>query len=247
MDISFQLYSSRDVASQTALLGDLAEYGYAQVEGFGGVYDDPAGFRAALDTTGLTMPSGHFALDDLENDFDNCAAVARTLGMRLIVAPYLDAQDRPTDRAGYKDLAQRLQAVGTRAAQEGFQFAWHNHDFELQTQSDGSIPLEILLGETEIGWEADLAWIVRADADPAAWLQEYGPRVAAIHVKDIAPEGANLDEDGWADIGTGVVDWTELLTTARDVAPNALLIAEHDKPSDPRRFAKASIDALHTL
>ena len=44
MSFSFQLYSSRDVASQESFLSRLSELGYTQVEGYGGVYGDPASF-----------------------------------------------------------------------------------------------------------------------------------------------------------------------------------------------------------
>lgn len=248
MDVSFQLYSSRDVASQTAFLSDLAGFGYTQVEGFGGVYDDPAGFRAAMDDAGLTMPSAHFAVAALENDWEGQIAIARALGVSLLVGPYLMPEDRPTDAAGYAALAQRLAAIGAKAKAEGFGFAWHNHDFELEALADGSIPMDIILTEApEIGWEADLAWVVRGNADPAAWLRKYGARIVSIHVKDIAEAGTKLDEDGWADLGQGTIDWAGLHAISKEVAPDALRVMEHDKPSDVHRFALNSITAFQTL
>lgn len=248
MDLSFQLYSSREVPSQTDFLSDLARIGYTQVEGFGGVYGDAPGFRAAMDAVGLTMPSGHFALADLENDFEGCAATADTLGIKLMIAPYLVEAERPTDAAGYKVLAGRLSAVQARAGSAGYGLAWHNHDFELVALPDGSIPLQILLDEAPaISWEADLAWVIQGGADAADWMRRYGARASAIHVKDIAPEGQNADEDGWADVGSGTVDWAGLKTLAAEIAPTALQVMEHDKPSDALRFARRSFAAYSKL
>ena len=247
MDISFQLYSSRDVPSQTAFLSTLAEAGYTQVEGYGGVYEDPAGFRAAMDAVGLAMPSGHFGLSELEEDFEGCVATAKTLGMTQIYAPYLAQEDRPTDSAGYKAIAARLEAIAPKARAAGFGFGWHNHDFEFVPLEDGAIPMALILRHApSISWEADLAWVIRGQADPVEWLAAFGDRITAVHVKDIAPAGEKTEEDGWADVGQGTVDWAGLVARARSVAPKALHVMEHDKPADAARFATTSIASYKT-
>ena len=247
MAVSFQLYSSRDVASQEDFVGTLAGLGYSQVEGYGGVYGDPASFRAAMDAAGVTMPSGHFGIAEFEDDFDGVVATAKTLGMNRFYAPYLDASERPTDRAGYADLAKRLAAIGAKAKAAGFGFGWHNHDFELLPLADGSIPLETILDEApDIDWEADIAWVVRGGADPVDWINRYGNRMTAVHVKDIAPEGENLDQDGWCHVGQGTIDWADLTARARAAAPDALMVMEHDKPANAEEFAAASIAAFKT-
>ena len=66
-----------------------------------------------------------------------------------------------------------------------------------------------------IGWEMDVAWVIRGGADPLKWIAEYGPRITAVHVKDIAPAGQNANEDGWADVGHGTVDWAGLIKAFR--------------------------------
>ncbi|MEJ6393547.1 sugar phosphate isomerase/epimerase [Gymnodinialimonas sp. 2305UL16-5] len=247
MDISFQLYSSRNVASQIDFLAELARLGYNQVEGYGGVYDDPKAFRAVMDEAGLTMPSGHFSVDMLETDVESALMIARALGITRIYAPFLAAEARPSDGPGYAAFARRLTAIDARLSAEGLSFGWHNHDFELEPLSDGSIPLGVILDEApDIGWEGDLAWVIQGGADPMAWLQRYGSRLTAVHVKDIAPDGEKVDEDGWADVGEGTVDWPTLTQKVREIAPNALMVMEHDNPSDATRFATTSIQSFKT-
>ena len=46
-----------------------------------------------------------------------------------------------------------------------------------------------------------------AAADPIAEVGSYAGRVKAVHIKDIAPPGECADEDGWADVGHGTLDW----------------------------------------
>lgn len=248
MDISFQMYSARNAPSYLDVFQTLANLGYSQVEGYFGLYEDAPNVVEALQDTGLTMPSGHFGVADLETNLDATLATARTLGIRHVVAPYLDEADRPKDTAGYRAFAARLAELQKKVYDQGFTFAWHNHEFEFEALPDGTIPMELLLQEVpELLWEADLAWVVRAKADPNAWLTRFGARTVAIHVKDIAPDGQNTDEDGWADVGHGVVDWATLIATARTAAPDALMVLEHDNPSDITRFAQNSITAFKTF
>ncbi len=247
MDVSYQLYSSRNFTPWSQVLGQLADLGYTQVEGFGGVYEDPAGFRTVMDDVGLTMPSGHFALADLESKFAKVDSIADSLGISKIYCPFLMPEDRPKDAAGWMGLAKRLEVIGKRVTSAGYNFGWHNHDFEFEPLAGGQIPMKILLDTApNLGWEADIAWIARAGADPMEWIKTYGHRITAAHVKDIAPNGQNLDEDGWADLGLGMLDWGALMAALQGKKVS-LFIMEHDNPSDMARFARNSITAFQTM
>tara|TARA_R110002020_G_scaffold266265_4_gene481200 strand:- start:9289 stop:10041 length:753 start_codon:yes stop_codon:yes gene_type:complete len=243
MNFSFQLYSARKFQPWSDVLAMLAQAGYENVEGFGGVYEDPAGFRALMDQNGLAMPSGHFSIDALENDFDTVVATATTLGVRQIYCPHLVADLRPTDKAGWRDFALRLAAVGKKIRAAGFGFGWHNHDFEFVPAVDGSLPMQVLLDAApELEWEADIAWIVRGGADPFDWISRHGDRITSVHVKDIAPAGECADEDGWADVGHGTLDWIRLFSEIAQKTPANLMVMEHDNPADAKRFASRSIE-----
>ena len=243
MNWSFQLYSARNFKPWESVLAMVAEAGYTQVEGFGGLYGDPQELRATLDRYGLTMPTGHFSLDMLENDFAGARRIAETLGIGTLICPYLDAAERPSDAAGWKAFAARLAAVHDSCRKAGLRFAWHNHDFEFVACPDGSIPQQVILDAApEIGWEIDVAWVIRGGADPLAWIDRYASRIVAAHVKDIAPAGEAADEDGWADVGHGTVDWPSIIKALRDKTPARVFVMEHDNPSDAGRFARRSID-----
>ena len=69
----------------------------------------------------------------------------------------------------------------------------------------------------------------------------YGPRISAIHVKDLAVPGQNLNEDGWADVGYGTLDWQELYTEIKAQTAAKYFVMEHDNPTDIDRFASRSI------
>ena len=245
---SFQLYSARNFQPWADVLKMLAEAGYSQVEGFGGVYGDPKGMRAELDRNGLTMPTGHFSLDMLESDLDGSRRIAEALGIELIVCPYIVADLRPADAGGWRRFGERLASVGAAVVAAGHAFAWHNHDFEFAPMADGSTPMEhILSAAPDVGWEIDIGWTIRAGADPQRWIDRQGARIVAVHVKDIARPGQGLDEDGWSDVGHGAVDWPRLMKSLRARSAARYFIMEQDNPNDVARFARRSIEAAQSF
>ncbi|MDC9813108.1 sugar phosphate isomerase/epimerase family protein [Rhizobium binxianense] len=247
MDVSFQLYSANNFADWPKIFKTVAGLGYTQVEGYGAIYEDPQATRALLDENGLQMPSGHFALDLLSNDTDKAIAIATELGMQRIYCPWIAPADRSADSADWKNLGERLEAIGTKVKAAGFAFGWHNHDFEFVKCTDGTMPMDMLLRSApSIDWEADIAWIVRGKQDPLKWIEAYKDRITAVHVKDLAPEGENQNEGGWADLGHGTVDWRTILAALRKNGVN-LFVLEHDKPSDIDRFASRSIASFKAL
>lgn len=248
MTVSLQLYSMRNGEGVETLLPKLPGIGITKVEAFAALLADPQALLRGLEKSGLQMPSSHMDLAFLESDIAEALKLARTFDLEQVIVPYLDEDQRPTDAAGYAALAKRLEAVGDRFRDVGITLAWHNHDFELLPLADGSIPLEVMFNEAaSLAWEADLAWVIKGGGDPVDYLDKFGGRVTAVHVKDIAPEGENMDEDGWADLGDGVVDWRGLLSACRALPQPMEYILEHDNPSDPMRYAKRSAFAFKTM
>ncbi len=249
MTISYQLYSSRMFPPVETTLTMLSGLGYTAVEGFGGLYPDLAAaqaLRRALDAAGLTMPTGHFGLDLVEGDPKAAIAIAQALGVQAVIVPHLMADKRPTDAAGWAAFGQRLAGAGAPLRDAGLTFGWHNHDFEVQ-DVEGATPLDLILEASDATMlELDVAWVVRGGKDPADVIEKWGSRLIAAHVKDIAPEGQCADEDGWADVGYGTMDWIGLMHDLR-ATPCATFVMEHDKPNDHARFAAQSLEFIKTL
>ena len=238
---SFQLYSARNHPPLAPVLKTLAELGYAEVEGFGGVYDNPQQLRAELDQLGLAMPTGHFSVDMMEKEKQKVLKTASTLGINKLVCPYLLPDKRPKSAAGWKDFGKRLEKISQTYRAEGYGVAWHNHDFEFLPLKDGSTPHELIFAAAPtLDWEIDVAWIVRGKSNPLKWIKAYAGAITIAHVKDIAPKGKGADEDGWADVGFGVVKWQAVMDALKHTRCMHYVM-EHDKPSDVTRFAKRSL------
>ena len=249
--ISFQLYSARNFQPFSEVFKTVAAAGYKQVEGYGALYaelDDAAlsAFKADLDANGLTMPSAHFSLSMLENNAVRAVEIAKAIGIEAVFCPHIMPEERPTDADGWRDFGKRLEAVGAPLVEAGHSFGWHNHDFEFAALPTGEIPMDLIFqGGPNLRWEADIAWVIRGGADPFDWIDRYGSRISAVHVKDIAPAGEAADEDGWADVGHGTVDWPRLFPIL-EATPAKYFVVEHDNPKDLQRFVGRSIAAIRT-
>jgi len=246
-DFSYQLYSSRNFPPLGDTLRMVAQAGYSQVEGFGGLFAQSDALAAGLAENRLAMPSAHVGLDLLENDPDQVLALARKLDWAAVFVPSVAANQRPADAAGWSGFGQRLARAGAPVQAAGLEFGWHNHDFEFTKMADGSFPIEAMLDAApDLKLELDLAWVKAAGQDPVDWITRFADRILAVHLKDIAPEGQNVAEDGWADVGHGIMDWPAINAALASSAVRYRVI-EHDNPSDHHRFAQRSIATARTF
>jgi len=248
--LSFQLYSARNFQPWDKVLSHLAACGYREVEGYGdpGIFDKPAEFRALLDKLGLAMPTGHvFPLSAFETDRDKVVKAARILGLHALYCPYIPPEEQPKSASGWKAWGRRLATVAEAMRDEGFAFGWHNHDFEFKKLKDGSFPIErIFEGGPLLDWECDIAWVAFAKQNPARWLKAYGDRITAVHLKDNAPPGENLDQHGQTDVGAGTVSWPEVFAALKKTRCQHLVV-EHDDPKDVWSFASRSFNFLSKM
>ncbi len=245
-DISYQLYSSRnfpDLSRQAAMLAGL---GIRNVEPFGGLFGDVTALKAVLDAHGLQAPTAHIGAPALRTDFAGTMARLVALGVKTAIVPAVPPEERVQPREGWEALGRELKGWAHKAADHGLAFGWHNHHFEFAQLPDGSYPLEHILGDDPaLLWQVDIAWVIRGRQDPATWIRRYQDRVFSFHVKDLAAPGECTDEDGWADVGHGVIDWPALLPVMR-ACDAPVWTLEHDNPSDDARFARRAFATVQS-
>ncbi|MBL3684494.1 TIM barrel protein [Sinorhizobium meliloti] len=243
-DVSFSALQRPQFPPFAEVLTAIGSAGYTQVEGYGAPLRCPLEcgdrrFKAGLDRNGLSMPTRHFGLDMLESDAPRVLEIAEALGIRAIYCPYLMRTSARWMPGGWRAFGARLQAAGKPYRDAGLDFGWHNHDFEFHALADARCRIDqIFAGGPDLSWEADIAWIVPRRGRPFAWISKYPTRITAVHVKDIAPKGENADEDGWADVGEGTLDWKALIQALSRTSAK-YFVAEHDNPSDFRRSPSA--------
>lgn len=250
MGYSYQLYSSRNFPPLGKTLKMLGKLGYDQVEGYGGLFaglDDLGELRGELDAAGLTMTTGHFGLDMVQDDPARILEIAKAFDIEAVFIPAVGDSERVKDAKGWAELGQQLAEMGKPLQDAGLTFGWHNHAFEFAAIDGDDLPLDLILsGSDDMALEFDVAWAVIAGQNPLDWISKYGSRLAAAHIKDIAPKGEALDEDGWADPGHGTMDWTAIMQAIRATSCR-YFVMEHDNPNDHERFAGRAIAAAKLM
>jgi sugar phosphate isomerase/epimerase len=239
--LGLQLYTVRHADLPLGdLLREVAAAGYAGVETVGTQGMAPAELRDALDGADLALASAHVPLADLRADPDAAAATHLTLGTPMLVVPWLAPEDRPTDLVGWAALGRELDALGERLGAAGLRLAYHHHDFELvrHGEHDGLTALLDAAAPEHLSVELDAGWLAAVGEDPVAWLAAWGPRVARVHLKDLAPGRT----PPWTDVGDGTLDVAAVLAAAADHGV-AWALVEHDAPTDPLATARRSAAA----
>jgi sugar phosphate isomerase/epimerase len=244
--LSIQLYTLRSLGDLDRILDAAARAGYRHVETVGSHLDDAATTKARLDAHGLEISSSHVSLAALRERPQAVVEACRTLGCDQLFMPAVPPDQREMAADGWRALGRELGEMSERLRGQGIELGYHNHHWELKPKEGPKTALELIFEAAEgspLTWEADVAWLVRGEADPKTWLKRYRSRLTAAHVKDLAPAGQNRDEDGWADVGSGVLDWRDLWQACREAGARWMVV-EHDKPKDPARTARASFEFL---
>lgn len=242
--IGIQLYTVRRPATAdlAGTLARIAATGFKEVELAGYYNHSAAEFRDLLKRNGLVAPSGHIAIDLIENDPAKTFADAHTVGHEWITVPSLPRGKHETVD-DWKRVAAQFDAAAKKAKAEGFRFAFHNHNDIVRTQN-GILPIEILMRETDPGlvfFEMDIYWAVSGGADPLALLAKYPGRFKMFHVKDGKPPYTDASQ---TDLGQGTIDFRPIFAKGKGIEHYFM---ESDSAADPMLFAESGYKYLAKL
>lgn len=245
--IGIQLYTvRRDMQRDLpGTIARLAQIGYGEVEFAGYFGRSSAEIRALLDANKLTSPSTHLGFELIAKGWDQALDDAAEKGHQYVTIPWLPTEARRS-ADGWKRVAETFNSAAARARARGLSFAYHNHDFEL-ARVEGMVPLDLLLEHTDpelVRFQMDVFWMVKAGADPIAYLKTHPARFSMLHIKDSggAPTHAQVD------VGAGTIDFAAILRLdAEQRSAVKHVFVEHDEPADPLLFAKRSFDHLKAL
>lgn len=228
--VSVQLYSVREAIARDleGALARIAGIGFTATEPYGfvphpvhGPGIDAGRLRQALDAAGLTAPSGHapvLQLDDPRIAFD----AASTLGVRTLIDPFHAPEEWGT-ADDVARIAERINRTAALATEAGLVFGYHNHWFELEGRVDGVPALEALAAQLDpaVILEVDSYWVEVGGVSAPDLLARLGDRVRLIHVKD-GPK--TRDTKAQVAVGTGLMDVPAVLAAA----PHAVRVIEFD-------------------
>lgn len=238
--VGLQLYTLRKPFAEDPVgtLERIKASGYDAVEFAAPLDTDFAPLAVRMKEIGLDCPSVHVGLGDLTSRPDHVLGVAKTLGCRFVVLPFVDPND-----ADWRAVVGQMQTFARQAHGEGFRFAYHHHHFEFDT-ARGFRPFDILTGETDpdlVFFELDVFWLKTAGEDPQAMIENMAGRVKLLHLKDFAADGKMTD------VGSGTLDFPALIAAGRASGVEHMFV-EHDFPPKPYwPSVEASVGYLRAL
>jgi len=244
--IGVQLYTVRAEMAKDfeGSLEKIAAIGYKEVEFAGYHGKSPKEIQEILNRYGLTAPSAHMPLADIQTKLDQTVETVKAVGHEFLICPYLEDKDRRT-LDDYKRHAETFNRAGEACRKAGIQFGYHNHNFEFEAK-DGKLPYDLLLAETDkdlVKMELDLYWISKADQDPLAYIDKYKDRFALFHVKEMD----KTPNRGITEVGRGVIDFKSIFAKAPKGAIKHYFVEQDTCPGSPFDSIKVSFDHLKQL
>jgi sugar phosphate isomerase/epimerase len=220
--------------------------GFREIE-FAGYYGKkPADLGKLLRDIGLTPVSTHAGAGDIAKNGDQIIADAKTLGLKYVVcsSPMVSPEKdklpweermKAVDLNDWKWNAELFNKFGKQVSEAGMVFGYHNHSAEFK-KFDGKTAFDHLFGSTDpkfVKSELDVGWVVTAQQDPLAILNQYKDRVIALHVKDVSKrESADKDPPSVA-LGEGVIDWKKVIGTAKANGTKAFFYEQEEPFTRP--------------
>ena len=156
------------------------------------LYDDLPTLKAALNGNGLTMPVGAFKFALLEAETARCISIARTIGITTLTCSALKQNERPTDTAGWQDLARRLNGLAAGLESAGLRLAVENGPQDFTERFNDDAPFDLLLGYAlDVGWRVNLADLVAGSDATATFLERHRARIQAVNLQGMQPKPEN--------------------------------------------------------
>ncbi len=257
-DYGLQLYSLRaefDKRSVEEVISKVADAGYAFVEpygyskekGFWGL--NPKQFKQLLNKYKLKTYGGHYNFGFLETRIDHeviedYISVAKTLGQKYIIVPHINKSIFNSD-VKVREFIERLRVVSEILKKSGLKLAYHNHDFEYKDLGSKT-GYDIMLKElkpSEMEFEIDIYWAVRAKQNINALFKNHSGRFTLWHIKDIRKS----DETKNTEIGNGTIDFKSILKQAKLAGMKYAIVEQENFEIDPFESIKRSIDYLKSI
>ncbi|MBM1106448.1 sugar phosphate isomerase/epimerase [Aurantibacter crassamenti] len=241
-----QLYTFRDAMAADALgtLKQIADIGIKEIESArsakGHYYGlSPADMKKACEDLGMSLKSGHVALDD---NFQKTMEEALAAGQPYLICSSLPSKGQTIDN--YKRVAEAFNKAGEDCKKLGLKFGYHNHEYEFESEN-GEVLYDVLMDNTDpdlVHMELDLGWVIVAKKDPLNYFKKYPGRFPLWHLKDM-----NMAEKESTEFGKGGLDIVSMLQNKKASGVKHIFIEQEEYASTPLESMKENMTYLANL
>ncbi len=264
--IGLQIYTVREAAAKDlpGTLRAIADIGYREIELAGIPATSATDLRKILNDLGLTAPSMHASMADLQTGLQERIDYAKALGTRYLVCAFpwtADSRFRNTALSiasgitldDWKWNADQLNKIGAVAAKAGLSCGYHNHNMEFRSY-DGVVAYDELLRLTDpklVTMEMDLAWVVTAGVDPLKYLRKHADRISMLHVKEVRKDlrvtAVDKLQSQTTEVGSGKIDWKQLFAAMDPARIRHYFVEQENFERSPLDAVRISFDYLRSI
>ena len=267
--IGIQIYTVREAAAKDlpGTLRALADIGYREIELAGIPPVSAANLRKLLGERGLTAPSMHASMADLQGRLQEHIDYAKGVGAQYLVCSFpwtADSRFRANPGQAVVSLAtgitlddwkwnaEQLNKIGTECAKAGLRGGYHNHNMEFRTYGE-VVAYDELLRLTDpslVTMEMDIAWVVTAGVDPVRYLKKHPDRISMLHVKEVRKDLRTMVDRVQAqttEVGSGKIDWKHVFKSMERERIAHYFVEQENFERPALEAVKVSFDYLHEL
>jgi len=228
MTIGINLYTLRDQCKDAAglryTLARLGEIGYTVVQ-VSGMTLEPEEIAGIIKESGLTCAATHMSWPQVRDDTERVIKIHEMYGCRHAAIGGLALEYIQT-ASGIDRFAREISAPVQKLMNAGISFSYHNHHHEF-VRIDGKTWLEMLYERIDPKYlcaEIDTYWIQTGGGNPVKWIRKMAGREPLLHVKDkVIAAGI---EERFAPVGSGNLDWSEILKAAEESGVEYVLVEQ---------------------
>lgn len=251
LPIGIQLYSVRgdlkkDLMETVRAVGKM---GYQGVEFYAPYFAWDAGYaksvRKLLDDHGMRCFSTHNAAAAFTaENLPKAAELNLILGSSTVTMAH---PGKVEGLAGWKEVAAKLNRAAEFLAKDKLRAGYHNHNPEFRPLADGTVPIDVVAGETgkDVVLQLDVANCLDSGGDPVKYLKEHAGRVRSMHIKDWSPEKGKAYA---VILGEGAGQWSQIFDTAESVGGVEYYLIEQEACAySEMEAARLSLEAYRRL
>jgi sugar phosphate isomerase/epimerase len=246
--IGLQLFSVWKDAEKDFLgtVQKVADLGYGAIQ-FAGFFQTPAQeVKQLMDANGMKTAGAHVGINQLlGEELLKTINYHHTLDNNLLICPALPIEMRLSED-DYMKAAETLNHIGETCKSSGFQFGYHNHDFEFERFGEKT-GFDLLFENTNpehVKIELDCYWAAFANQDPFVIIEKYKDRVVSLHMKDL--KIVNGNKMG-TEIGNGQLDFETLIKIGTQFNIEWFTVEQEEFDRDPYESLAINVNKLNEI
>lgn len=141
-------------------------------------------------------------------------------------------------------FAEDFGPVCEKLAEQGLDFAYHNHGFEF-VKIGGRYLFEELFDKMpyhNFKLILDVYWLASVGINPAKFIEKYKDKIACLHYKDL--KVVKHKEQTYAEVGQGNLEWDEIIAVSKACSAKFALVEQDKCDKDPFEALKISYEFL---